>query len=107
MKRVASVITVTASGIEEYERLHTAVWPDVLEQLKRSRVANYSIYRHNRLLFSYLEYLGDDFAADMAAMAADPATQQWWAICMPLQRPVDGADDGQWWHELPELFHLD
>jgi L-rhamnose mutarotase len=79
----------------------------VLARLSASHVVNYSIYRDGETLFSYMEYDGDDFDADMAAMAADPATQEWWAVCMPLQRPVEDRAEGEWWKELPEVFHLD
>jgi L-rhamnose mutarotase len=106
MKRVASVIGLPAENVEEYERLHAAVWPEVLARLSASNVSNYSIYRYGDLLISYFEYTGDDYAADMAAMAADPATQRWWALCEPLQRPVTDRAEGEWWKELPEVFHL-
>ena len=42
----------------------------------RANIRNYSIYRHDERLFAYFEYVGDDFAADMAAMAADPDVQR-------------------------------
>jgi L-rhamnose mutarotase len=107
VQRIASVIGVPAAGIAEYERLHRSVWPGVLETLSRHHMRNYSIYRFGELLFSYLEYDGDDLAADEAAIAADPVTREWWAECMPLQRPVEGAATGEWWMPLPELFHHD
>ncbi len=107
MKRIASVIGVPAAGVARYEELHAAVWPAVLARLSASHVVNYSIYRYEELLFSYMEYDGDDFDADMAAMAADPATQDWWAVCEPLQRPVAERTEGEWWHEIAEVFHLD
>lgn len=105
MKRIASVIGLPSEGAEEYERLHANVWPAVLERISASNIANYSIYRHGELLFSYMEYVGENYEADMAAMAADTATQEWWALCMPLQRPVEDRADGEWWKELPEVFH--
>ena len=83
MKRLASVIGMPAENSEEYERLHAAVWPAVLERLTLSNIRNYSIYRHGEVLFAYMEYVGDDFEADMAAIAADPATQEWWSVCAP------------------------
>jgi L-rhamnose mutarotase len=107
MKRVASVIGLPLENVERYESLHAAVWPAVLARLSASNIVNYSIYRYGELLFSYLEYTGDDFDSDMAAVSADLATQEWWAVCMPLQRPVEGRAEGEWWKELPELFHLD
>jgi L-rhamnose mutarotase len=105
--RLASVIGLPAENADEYERLHAEVWPGVLERLRQSRMTNYSIYRHGELLFSYLEYTGDDLDADNAAIAADAATQEWWAVCEPLQRPLADRAPGEWWKALPEVFHLD
>ena len=62
----------------------------MLEQIRRSNIRNYSIYREGTQLFAYFEYVGDDFAADMAAMAADPETQRWWALTDALQEPLPG-----------------
>lgn len=107
MKRIASVIGIAPEHVEEYERLHADVWPEVLKQIHESNISNYSIYRYGELLFSYFEYIGDDFDADAAAMAADPKTQEWWAVCMPLQRPVEDRAEGEWWKEIPEIFHTD
>ncbi|GAA5202739.1 L-rhamnose mutarotase [Microbacterium jejuense] len=105
--RVAQVIRLDPESIEEYERLHSAVWPAVLAQIAASGIRNYTIYRYETLLFATFDYVGDDFDADMAAMAADEATQQWWAVCEPLQRPVAERDEGEWWHMIPEVFHVD
>lgn len=107
MKRIASVVGLPAENVAEYERLHADVWPDVLARLSASNIVNYSIFRHDDLLFAYCEYVGDDFDADMAEMAADGATQRWWELCNPLQQPVVGRSEGEWWHALPEVFHLD
>lgn len=107
MKRVASVIGLPAANRAEYEQYHAAVWPGVLERLALSNIHNYSIYRHGELLFSYFEYTGDDYDADMAAIAADPETQRWWAVQEPLQAPLDDRAEGEWWKELPEVFHTD
>jgi L-rhamnose mutarotase len=104
VKRVASVIGLPAEHRDEYERHHAAVWPDVLERLTLSRIRNYSIFRYGELLFAYFEYTGDDYDADTAAIAADPATQRWWALQQPLQRPLEDSAAGEWL-ELPEIFH--
>lgn len=107
MKRMASVIGLPPESVERYEELHANVWPAVLARISESNIVNYSIYRYGEMLFSYMEYAGDDFDADMAAMSADPNTQEWWAVCMPLQRPREDRADGEWWKEIPEIFHLD
>ena len=107
MKRIASVIGIKTENIDRYEELHRAVWPSILERLTASNVHNYSIYRFENTLFSYMEYLGDNLEADMAAIAADPNTEEWWKLCIPLQEAMPNRKDGEWWMEIPELFHLD
>jgi L-rhamnose mutarotase len=107
VRRVASVIGLAPEGAAEYELLHANVWDAVLQQIARSNIRNYSIYRYGDLLFSYYEYVGEDLEADLLAMAADPATRRWWAMCSPLQRPVAQRQAGEWWHQVPEIFHAD
>lgn len=107
MTRYASVIGLPPENVARYEELHAAVWPDVLAQIARSNIVNYSIYRFGDKLFPYYEYVGDDYEADMALMAQDPATQEWWSVCEPLQRPLDTRAEGEWWQALPEVFHVD
>ena len=75
MKRYGSVIGVRQEKLAEYKQLHAAVWPDVLKMIKACNIRNYSIYLRKlpdgqHYLFSYFEYTGSDFGADMAKMAA-------------------------------------
>ena len=107
MRRISSVIGLAPESIDEYQHLHAAVWPAVLDRLTASNISNYSIFRHDDLLFAYMEYTGDDYEKDTAAIAADPATRRWWAVCEPLQRPLAERVDGEWWTTIPEVFHLD
>jgi len=107
VRRIGSLIGLVADSAEEYARLHSAVWPEVLATLSRANVTNYTIFRHGDLLFSYMEYRGSDFEADMARVAADPATKSWWAVVMPMQRTMRSSPDQDWWVPMEELFHLD
>jgi L-rhamnose mutarotase len=104
---MAQVIRVRPEAIDAYERVHRDVPSAVLDRLRASHVTNYSIYRYGTLLVAYLEYVGDDFEADLAAIAADPATQAWWLITDPMQEGVPERSTGEWWHQIPEVFHLD
>ena len=70
-RRVAQVVRLKDGAEEEYRRLHAAVWEDVLEQIRRSHISNYSIFLRDGLLVAYFEYAGQDLAADLAAMAQD------------------------------------
>lgn len=107
MKRFASVIGIKSEHYAEYERLHANVWPDVLTQIAASNIRNYSIYRFGDLLFSYFEYVGEDFDNDMAKMAEDATTQEWWNICKPLQTSLNDPTSVDWWTSIPEVFHVE
>ena len=53
------------------------------------------------------EYLSaEDFDADMAKMAADPATQRWWAVVKPLMLPLPDRAEGEFWSDKEEIYHL-
>ncbi|MCQ2114059.1 MAG: L-rhamnose mutarotase [Bacteroidaceae bacterium] len=106
-RRYGQVIGVAPGKLEEYKKLHSAVWPKVLEMIKECHLENYSIYYKDGYLFSYYEYTGDNYEADMAKMAADPETQRWWDVCMPCQQPVPNRAEGEWWADMEEVFHLD
>ena len=107
MKRCGSVIGLRPEQMAEYKRLHAAVWPDILAQIQRSNIRNYSIYHKDGFLFAYFEYVGRDFDGDMAKMAADPLTQEWWAVMKPMQQPLDTRAEGEWWANMDEVFHHD
>lgn len=110
-RRFGAVIELNPAMEHEYRRLHAAVWPDVLDRLHRSGVRNYNIFiaelSGQRYLFSYYDYVGDDFEADLAAVAKDPATQEWWTLTDPCQRRLSGTSDGKQWMPLESVFFAD
>ena len=111
VKSYGWVIGIDKANIEEYKRLHANVWPEVLKMIKKCNIRNYSIYlaeleKDKFYLFSYLEYTGKDFKADMDMMAKDETTKLWWTKTDPLQIPVPARKDGEWWHDMEEVFHL-
>lgn len=109
MQRMGMVIGIAAEHIAEYKRLHAAAWPQILARITLSRVSNYSIFLREpeNLLFGYWEYHGDDFAADMAAIAADPETQRWWQLCGPCQVPLESRCADEHWAAMELVFHMD
>jgi len=107
MKRYGQILHVRPECREEYVRQHAAVWPGVLARIRRSNIRNYSIFLRDGILFAYFEYVGNDFAADMRAMAADPETQRWWALMEPMQQKWASASAEEWWTNMAEVFHTD
>jgi L-rhamnose mutarotase len=107
MKRFGQLIRLQPGALETYKNYHAAVWPQVAATIRDCHIQNYSIYHRDGFLFAYFEYVGTDFKADMARMAADPKTQEWWAIMEPLQEPLETRQAGEWWADMEPCFHQD
>ncbi|MCF6331826.1 MAG: L-rhamnose mutarotase [Draconibacterium sp.] len=107
VKRFGWVIKVKPEKLDYYKELHANPWPEVNAMLKKCNIQNYSIYYRDGLLFSYLEYTGTDFDADMEKMAADSITQEWWKLTDPCQEPVESAKEGVKWADMEEVYHLE
>jgi L-rhamnose mutarotase len=109
LQRMGMILGLKPEKVAEYKRLHAAVWPDILAMISACNIRNYSIFlkEPENLLFAYYEYHGADYAADMAKMAADPKTQEWWSHCMPCQQPLDTRKEGEWWAMMEDVFHHD
>jgi L-rhamnose mutarotase len=107
MTRYGMVIGLKPEFEQQYRECHAAVWPDVLAMIRQCNIRNYSIYLRDGKLYSYFEYHGSDFAADMTKMAADGVTQEWFSLTMPMQDPLPTRRDGEWWGMMEEVFHMD
>ncbi len=112
IQRFGSVIGVKSEMIEEYKRLHADPWPGVINKLLDCNISNYSIYLRELeqgefYLFSYFEYTGNDFDADMAKMATDPVTREWWKHTDPCQIPIPLRGEKEFWASMEEVFHMD
>jgi L-rhamnose mutarotase len=73
--------------------------------IRTCNIRNHSIFHKDGLLFAYLQYAGDDFRADMARMAADPKTLEWWDIMIPMQQPVETRAPAEWRANMEQVFH--
>lgn len=105
-QRYGQIIQVKPEHEAKYKELHANPWPEVLDMIKACNIENYTIFLRDGYLFSYYEYTGDDYQADMDKMAADPTTQKWWDECMPCQQPIDTATKDEWWVDMEEVFRL-
>ena len=110
VKRCGMVIGVEPEKLEYYKKLHAEPWPGVLKKITKCNIRNYSIYLRQLdderwYLFSYFEYVGDDFEADMAKMADDAETRRWWKETDPCQIPIAKRKKGEHWSVMEEVFH--
>ncbi len=109
VKRMSHMIKLKAEIIPEYKRIHAAVWPEILQAIHDSNIRNYSIFlkEPENWLIAYWEYVGSDYAADMAKIKLAPRMQEWWDITDRMQVPFDTRKPGEWWASMEEVFHTD
>ncbi len=114
VRRFGQLAQIKPGQVEKYKNLHAEVWPEVLEELKKYNVQNYSIFLkqleegQQPYLFGYFEYTGNDFEGDMAKMMENPTVQKW-EDTAGGQCLVDMSPDnkGLWWVDMEEVFFMD
>lgn len=93
-----------ADKIDEYCKLHADTWPGVLKTISECNLENYSIFLHGDMVFAYFEYTGEDYDADMAKMARDPVTQEWWKHTKPCFEKFAVAES-EFYHDMKQIFY--
>ncbi|GEM_PF-122554 len=105
-QRFASVIKIRPEKVALYKELHASVPEAVNRQIKECGISKYEIFWRDDMLFSIMEYIGDDFEYDMAKMAKDPATQEWWKLTDPCQKRIEDARKDEWWANMTKVYEL-
>lgn len=107
MKRVAFMLRVKEDKIEEYKEHHKAVWPEMLDALRRTGWHNYSLFmREDGILFGYFE-TPDSFQSAFDGMAQEEVNARWQEFMAPYFEALGGARPDEMMLELEEVFHLD
>ena len=104
MKRIGTIMKLKPGATEDYIKIHNEIWDDVVKAAHEANMCNYTIYRLNDYLFSYYEYIGDDFEADMAKKNALPISKRWQEATGELRECID---DGSKVIMLDEIWHHD
>jgi L-rhamnose mutarotase len=103
--RFGSLIKLKPEYEERYIILHKHTFPGVLDRIHKSNIRNYSIFLKDGLLFSYFEYIGNDYEKDMGRIGQDAVTQEWWKLTDPMQEPLETRKEGEWWASIEEIFY--
>ncbi len=93
--------------IEEYERFHAHVWPEITDSIRSSGIKSMEIYRFSNRLFMIMEV--DDsfsFAGKSANDASNPKVQEWENLMWKFQQAVPGAKPGEKWVLMNKIFDL-
>lgn len=104
MEKYAWKARVLEGKLEEYQRRHNEIWPELIELLKSAGISNYTIWNVGNELFGYYECeKGIDFAAK--TQAESPIVDKWNAYMKEVMEmeldPITGAQP-----QLKKVFEL-
>ncbi len=104
MIREAGIMKIYEGKAEEYEKRHNAIWPELVESIKKCGAGNYSIFlnKETNELFSYLEIENEEMWKQRAGEAI---TKKWWDYMADIMET--NPDNSPVFIPLDEVFHLD
>ena len=104
MPRCAFRLRIKKEAVEEYEREHARVWPELLAKLKEVGISDYSIFRQDQDLFLCMKV--DDFNRAWDTLDHDPINQRWQQAMSRLFEPLP-VPAGQRFSMMKEVFFLE
>ena len=107
IKRFGMAVRLKDEKRDYYIKNHQNVWPEVLKQLKKNKVSNYSIFLKEDFLFGYLEYEGINFAKDMDEMSKIPIINKWEKLMINCFSPFPNNEDNESWVLMDKIFYME
>jgi len=104
MERLLFVMTLHEGMVEEYERRHEAVWPDLLGDLWAAGWRNYSLFRRGLEVYGYAE-CEPGVAQALAAMGPSEANAQWAKWFTEVIEVL--TDESGSLRIAPQVWHMD
>jgi len=106
MIRKAFLMEVKPGKIDEYEKTHNPVWPELQEIMKAHGIHNYSIFYHAKTnqLFGYLEIEDEE---KLEKMAGNKVCKKWWLYMKNFLVSDSVAASKAKEEEMRQVFHMD
>jgi L-rhamnose mutarotase len=104
LKSYAWVLQVRPGYEAEYHRRHDALWPEMAEELNKSGIKKYHIFRHGLTLFGYFETA--DLTATQTYLASSAINAKWSEFMAPIMQ-VDIDPATRFPFLLPHMFALE
>jgi L-rhamnose mutarotase len=105
MPKYAFKLRIKADAVEEYDREHQRVWPDLLAKLKAVGISDYSIFRRGQDLVLSLRV--DDFERAWDELDRDPVNRRWQESMERLFEPVPDKMPDERFAMMREVFYLE
>jgi L-rhamnose mutarotase len=105
VQRIAFLLRLKEGKGPEYDREHSAVWPEMLALLKRAGISEYSIFRRDELLFLYMHIEGG-FDSVWDQIDQDPVNLKWQHAMSAYFAPLTETGEGERFPMMREVFYL-
>lgn len=93
--------------IEEYERYHKKVWPEILQSIKTSGITSMEIYRTGNRLFMIMDTDASfSFDKKTASDKSNPKVLEWENLMWKYQQALPFAKPGEKWILMDKIFSL-
>lgn len=104
MERACFTFEIYPGQEVEYKRRHDEIWPELVAELKKAGVNNYTLFRRGQRIIAYCE-CEPDAATAFAAVGRTEVNQRWseWFEDVIVDL-TDESGDLRW---AEEVWHLD
>jgi len=104
MERILFTMEIFPGTEEEYKRRHDEIWPELVQALRDSGVANYTLFRRGTEIIAYAECT-PDAATAFGSVGATDVDQRWsrWFQDV-ISRKVDAGGNLL---RVEEVWHMD
>lgn len=106
MIRKAFLMEVKPGKIDEYEKSHNPIWPELYQALKAHGVHNYSIFYHEKTnqLFGYMEIENE---TKLKKIAETAVCKKWWLYMKTFLISDRNNTQKAKEEEMREVFYID
>lgn len=93
--------------INEYEKWHRSVWPEIIDSITTSGISSMEIYRVQNRLFMIME-TNESFSFDKKQEQdnSNPKVQEWETLMSKYQQLLPGSKAGEKWILMNKIFEL-
>ncbi len=93
--------------IREYEKWHANVWPEIIQSITSSGIAQMEIYRTGNRLFMIMDvHEHFSFEAKREVDKANEKVQEWETLMWKFQQSLPFAKPGEKWILMDQIFNL-
>ncbi len=111
MQRFGSVFKIKPEYKEEYKRAHDEIWPELIIEIKKLGIKNYSIfYRKDGTLFSYFEtdVNSEEFKKRWEQYFKKDVSKRWQQYMNKFVIKDDSiSTSSEFMEDLEEVFYLE